>query len=173
MIYPPIDEPTFKTEVCNKNYIVIPCDDVAYVMLSSISEVFQKTAKFVDLWNAIGKPKMMIIFAIRSRPPKFNIKKSAREKSIKFVYHPLDLISVDMRKVQGIPRHEICSDEEYAELEKFYINKENMPKILENDPQALWINAKIGQIVKIINVSEIAGTAISYRLVIRGHPNEI
>jgi len=42
----------------------------------------------------------------------------------------------------------------------------NLPKIYDEDPQCIWIGAEIGDVVEITSLSDIAGEAIHYRVVI-------
>ena len=67
-----------------------------------------------------------------------------------------------------VPEHIILSDEEAEKvlLEK-NITEDQLPKILPNDPVVKAIEAKEGDILKIVRNSATAGVAISYRIVRR------
>lgn len=68
---------------------------------------------------------------------------------------------------ESVPHHEILGEDETAEiLAKFGVDKEQLPKIRYDDPIALEIGAKIGDIVKITRKSQTADEAYYYRLVI-------
>jgi len=68
---------------------------------------------------------------------------------------------------ESVPHHEIIGEEEVANvLEKFAIDKEKLPKIRYDDPIALEIGAKIGDVVKITRKSQTAEESFYYRLVI-------
>lgn len=67
-----------------------------------------------------------------------------------------------------VPEHIILSEKEKKELLKEYdIKPDQLPRILENDPAAVSIRAKPGQIVKIIRKSPTAKYATAYRLVVK------
>jgi DNA-directed RNA polymerase subunit H len=67
-----------------------------------------------------------------------------------------------------VPEHIILKENEIKEvLEKFKIGPQNLPKILLSDPAVKAINAKEGDIIKIVRKSKTAGTSIYYRVVIR------
>jgi DNA-directed RNA polymerase subunit H len=67
-----------------------------------------------------------------------------------------------------VPEHIILKENEIKEvLEKFKIGPQNLPKILLSDPAAKAINAKEGDILKIVRKSKTAGTSIYYRVVVR------
>jgi DNA-directed RNA polymerase subunit H len=67
-----------------------------------------------------------------------------------------------------VPEHIILKENEIKEvLEKFNIKPENLPKILLSDPTVKAINAKEGNILKIVRKSKTAGISIYYRIVIK------
>jgi DNA-directed RNA polymerase subunit H len=66
-----------------------------------------------------------------------------------------------------VPKHEILDEAEIKRtLGEFNIEKEQMPKIRVTDPSAVYIKAKVGDVIRIIRDSHSAGKAIFYRLVI-------
>lgn len=68
---------------------------------------------------------------------------------------------------ESVPHHEIIEEGEVAELlEKYAIDKEQLPKIRFDDPIVLEIGAKIGDVIKIARKSQTADEAFYYRLVI-------
>jgi len=74
---------------------------------------------------------------------------------------------IDIFKNVLVPKHEILSEEEKTNLlEKLNISKEQLPKILSNDPAVKAIGAKSGDIVKIVRKSPVAGEYNYYRLVV-------
>ena len=67
----------------------------------------------------------------------------------------------------NVPLHVILPEDEVKDLLKRYnIVREMLPKIRNNDPACKVIDAKPGQVVKVIRRSPTAGTAVAYRLVI-------
>ena len=67
-----------------------------------------------------------------------------------------------------VPDHQIMSDEEVNRLLSDYtITLEQLPKIYHDDPAVKAIGAKINDVIKIIRVSQTAGIAESYRLVVK------
>lgn len=66
-----------------------------------------------------------------------------------------------------VPKHEILDENELKKtLSEYNIEKEQMPKIRVIDPSAVFIKAKVGDVVRITRDSHSAGKAIFYRLVI-------
>lgn len=67
-----------------------------------------------------------------------------------------------------VPEHTILSETEKKELlEKNKIKSQQLPKILLNDPVAKALNAKEGDVLKIIRKSKTAGFSIYYRIVVK------
>ncbi len=68
-----------------------------------------------------------------------------------------------------VPEHILLSEGEVKMLlAKYNISKGQLPKIKTSDPVCKEINAKAGDVVKVVRDSLIAGKALSYRLVIEG-----
>ena len=68
-----------------------------------------------------------------------------------------------------VPKHEILSPREAAKiLKKLGIKPHQLPWIKASDPVIVAINAKPGDIVRIIRKSPTAGETIIYRYVIPG-----
>ncbi|MCD6196419.1 MAG: DNA-directed RNA polymerase subunit H [Staphylothermus sp.] len=66
-----------------------------------------------------------------------------------------------------VPKHEILSPEEAAELlRKLKVNPAQLPWITIDDPVVKAIGAKPGDIIKIIRKSPTAGEFIAYRYVV-------
>jgi DNA-directed RNA polymerase subunit H len=67
-----------------------------------------------------------------------------------------------------VPKHEILTAAEKKELLKRYkIKKENLPKISAKDVVAQNMDAKPGDILRIIRNSQTAGKSLYYRLVVK------
>lgn len=68
-----------------------------------------------------------------------------------------------------VPRHEILTPQEKKEvLERFNVDKEQLPKVLDSDPVVKETGAKIGDVMRIIRKSQTAGESVYYRVVVRG-----
>ena len=66
-----------------------------------------------------------------------------------------------------VPKHEILDETEVKKiLSEYDIEKEQLPKIRVSDPAATAINAKVGEVIRIIRESPTADKAIFYRMVI-------
>ncbi|MEM1514264.1 MAG: DNA-directed RNA polymerase subunit H [Candidatus Thermoplasmatota archaeon] len=76
-------------------------------------------------------------------------------------------MKLDILKHILVPQHEVLKEEEVEKLLKAYnISKENLPRILLDDPVVKAIGAKEGDVIKIIRNSPTAGKSVVYRLVV-------
>ena len=90
----------------------------------------------------------------KSHPARTNIKMEKKE-SFNIFEHNL------------VPKHIILAAEELANLlKKFNITINQLPKISIKDPCIKALDAKTGDVIKIIRKSETAGVSEFYRLVI-------
>ena len=96
----------------------------------------------------------------------YSAQKIAGESGIEMI--PSSLPSFDIFKHRLVPRHEVLSEEEKkAVLEEYHAEQHQFPWIKMNDPIAIILGAKPGDIVKITRSSQTAGTYVSYRYVIK------
>jgi DNA-directed RNA polymerase, subunit H (EC 2.7.7.6) len=78
-----------------------------------------------------------------------------------------ELSEIDITKHYLVPKHIILSEEEKKELlEKYKVSLSDLPKIKISDPALKNLNAKPGDIVKIIRSNPRIGEEIYYRVVV-------
>ncbi len=66
-----------------------------------------------------------------------------------------------------VPKHEILSTEDAEKiLEKYNCTREQLPKILQDDPAIKDMNAQLGDILQISRRREVIGSSFYYRMVI-------
>jgi len=66
-----------------------------------------------------------------------------------------------------VPNHEILNEEDLNKiLSEYKVDKEQLPKIRISDPSAVFVKAKVGDVVRISRDSQTAGKSYFYRLVI-------
>ena len=65
------------------------------------------------------------------------------------------------------PKHYKISDKDKAQLlEKYHVTSKELPKILKTDAATRELDAKTGDIIKIVRKSPTAGESVFYRVVI-------
>lgn len=76
---------------------------------------------------------------------------------------------LEISKHELVPKHILLSEEEKEDvLKKYGITLRQLPRILETDPAIKEMNAKPGDVVKIIRKSPNAGESLYFRVVIKG-----
>lgn len=76
---------------------------------------------------------------------------------------------MDITKSEFVPKHIIMNEDEKLQvLNQFKITIRQLPRISVNDPVIKQIGGKIGDVVKIIRNSPVAGEFVYYRIVIKG-----
>jgi len=74
---------------------------------------------------------------------------------------------IDITKHEFVPEHIKLTEEQTEEvLKKFNLSKKQFPRILKEDPAISRLDAKKGDIIKIIRKSPTTGEAEFYRVVI-------
>lgn len=77
------------------------------------------------------------------------------------------MVKIDVTKHMLVPEHIVLDEDETHEvLNKYSISKESLPKIQITDPVMKLIEAKEGDVVKIIRNSRTTGRSIYYRFVV-------
>lgn len=90
-------------------------------------------------------------------------KEHANHEFRSFTYNLLNFV---VPEYELAPKYEILTDDQVVELKEWFIEPDALPKIFENDPQMVWIGAKVGDIVKYIYLSEVTIEGIGYCKVI-------
>ena len=68
-----------------------------------------------------------------------------------------------------MPKHALLTDNEKQELlNQYKITVRQLPRILVNDAVIQSLGGEIGDVVKIIRKSPVAGEAVYYRVVVKG-----
>lgn len=76
---------------------------------------------------------------------------------------------MEIEKHELVPKHILLSQKEKEELLKNYgITLKDLPRILSSDPMVKAINAKVGDVIKIIRKSPTAEVSEYYRVVVKG-----
>ena len=95
----------------------------------------------------------------------YSARSSANELGVELI--PPNLPTFDIFDHILVPIHEIISEEELKEVtKKYHAEPYQFPWIKRNDPIAIILGAKKGEVVKITQDSATAGKSISYRYVI-------
>lgn len=103
----------------------------------------------------------MLVGGIRFTPAAKKFARSNRVELVIGTYSSFDLFSHEL-----VPDHVIADDAEVELiLDHYGITKDEIPRILRDDPAAKVLGAKTGQVIRITRNSETAGDVCYYRLV--------
>jgi DNA-directed RNA polymerase subunit H (RpoH/RPB5) len=79
------------------------------------------------------------------------------------------LKEIDISKHVLVPKHVILNEVEKEELlRKYNVTVNQLPRIVLSDPMVTKLEAKVGDVVKIVRDSQTAGTTTYYRVVVKG-----
>lgn len=77
--------------------------------------------------------------------------------------------NIDIQRHELVPKHIVLNEQEKeAALKKYSITSKQLPRILLSDMAVKMLNAKQGDVIKIIRKSPTAGESIYYRVVAKG-----
>lgn len=95
----------------------------------------------------------------------YSARSSSEELGIELI--PPTMPTFDIFEHELVPKHEIVSQEELAELEKKYHSEPyQFPWIKASDPISIILGAKPGDVLRITQDSQTAGKSTSYRYVV-------
>jgi len=154
--------------------------NVFIFLLSPGSKYASSAANFRNLFTHISKDAIVNtdVLIISESPMSSHINKEIERLTTTYttetngIYiesYDYKLFEIEIPKHFTVPVHEIMSPDETNELLKDTMKeKHHFAKIFHNDPMAIWIGARPGDMIRIFRLSESTGEAITYRLCIRG-----
>lgn len=141
--------------------------EVKYVFLLSKHGVITKSSDFNTILSNI-KEKKVTALIISPKPLKTPIRKNLKKygaKGIKVRNLTYMNFVCDPTENVYVPKHVVCSEEEKkAKLRDSRTSALCIPLISPNDPQVIWLDAKPGQLIKILR-NDIIGPSVYYRIV--------
>lgn len=83
--------------------------------------------------------------------------------------HDYEIFLLENPKHEVVPEHSIPPESEIDEFCRIhYKDRSSFPKILQSDPQAVWLGLRPGMCVKVKRISETAMYSYIYRICIKG-----
>ncbi len=143
------------------------------VLIAPDSKYSTKSGDFKKLLKSLPVDDNLEVLFVSPEPLTVHIKKylgKHRQENPKvfiedYDYTPFLIVCPEHISV---PPHFIATAEEIAAFcKRWYKQKEQFPKILQSDPQAIWLGLRPGQCARIHRPSENAGIAIVYRICIK------
>jgi len=163
----------FENLIQNDKYIRMQAKDTANVttifyLLHYDSDIVRKFQEFKKILNKVPKDVKQIYFISNKgfSSQNYRMVTSLRKKlNINLISH--EIFALESPKHVLVSKHRILNKNEVSELfENLSLLTELMlPKILDSDPQCVWIGAKPLDILH-ISRNNINGESITYRLVV-------
>lgn len=155
-------------------YTLIKCIDNKQNKIVNIY-LFDKSSKYIDTSSEMKKlilsNKINIdLILISQHPLKTYHRTMINEQKKYYNIHPYLHEIFDLVLPNGplCYPHRIMTHEEVLKLtnEQLCCFVVNLPKILDTDPQCIWIGAEVGNVVEVQMLSDIIGLTYQYRVVI-------
>lgn len=148
---------------------IILTSSVSYI--ESSVELFRKVLKSVkvrelDSKRGINHSRRLIM--VTKRPFSTNVQKIRNGYAVAITnYQHIDFVT-DKRTGPMCYPHKVMAKEEVDALISFYHNKpSDYPSICLDDPQCIWLNARLGDLIEIHRIEDnAAGITVTYRYVI-------
>ena len=154
-------------------------DGIMYLFLlldttnnSDVAKSFGKkkteSYSFDGMLNTITETKANVMFICKDSVIQ-QVKKAVakyKKKEITLKTMAMSRFLVNVRNNILVPEHILCTEEEKKSiLDELQITSGMLPKIKLSDPQVEWLNAKVGDVIKILR-NDPTGRSIYYRVVI-------
>jgi DNA-directed RNA polymerase subunit H (RpoH/RPB5) len=146
---------------------------VIIILIAPNSKYSSKSGDFKKLLKGLPKTKpgenLEVVF-ISEFALTIHIKKQIaayRNENPKILLedHDYEIFMLELPKHECVPEHTIATEEEIAKFCKIHFkDRERFPKILQSDPQAVWLGLRPGMCVRVRRISETAGYSYIYRI---------
>ena len=126
------------------------------------------TYSFDTMLNTIPETKANATFICKDNviPQITKAVMKYKKKEIKLKTIPSTRFMVNARNHILVPEHILCTEEEKKNImNELQITSGMLPKIKITDTQIVWLNAKVGDVIKILR-NDPTGRSIYYRVVI-------
>lgn len=152
-----------------------PIDDLSITILLLIypgTDCETKRMNMTKLINHIRFPKAEVIIITPSKVSPSVLKglhslKGLREHADHvFRVFTYTLLNSVLPEHELVPRYDILTTDQVSQLRGWCIDKHLLPKIFENDPQMVWIGAKVGDVIRFTCLSEVTIESIGYCIVV-------
>jgi DNA-directed RNA polymerase subunit H (RpoH/RPB5) len=169
----PLDKEVFRKTMQTDQYVKLECHDPRKDKTVLIF-LFDKTSKYVassqDMKKLLKKIKdaCQVILITYQALNVYHRKAIANQKLLTVSVYRHEIFDLVLPKGPLCYPHRVMSRDEVIKLtnEDMCCYVINLPKILDEDPQCIWIGAEVGDVVEIKMLSDVSGETYQYRVVI-------
>jgi DNA-directed RNA polymerase subunit H (RpoH/RPB5) len=168
-----LDKDTFRKTMQSDQFVKIECSD-SKKDRDVIIYLFDKNSKYVTsspdmkkLLKKITKPCNLILITYQALST-YHRKAINAEKHLRVNVYRHEIFDLVLPNGPLCYPHRIMSREEVIHLanDELCCYVINLPKILDEDPQCIWIGAEVGDVIEINMLSDISGNTFQYRVVV-------
>ena len=141
--------------------IKLPKIDTIIIYVLSVKQRINDIKRFVEENN--DKEGTSYILIVNE---KLNAADQVKLNAYDFQIYNLSTLQYNISKHELVPKHELIKDVKEIQniMEQYQLRSVNQfPYILRTDPMAKYLNAKVGNLMKVTRVSPSCGTNIVYR----------
>jgi DNA-directed RNA polymerase subunit H (RpoH/RPB5) len=168
-----IDFSTFKKTIQIEQYIRHICTDVKNDKLIYIylfhdnSKYIKTTPNFKRLMDKLPEEPANVIIISKIELSIYINKSLLKYPHLKVYNYLHKYFAIEISQGPLCSIHSILSNTDVRNLcsRELIIHPLSLPSISINDPQNIWIGGELGQVIKIVSISEITGKTIRYRIV--------
>jgi DNA-directed RNA polymerase subunit H (RpoH/RPB5) len=173
VLSPPLDKESFRKTIQSDQYVRIECSDKRHdrtVLIFLFSEVSKYVASSTDMKKLLAKIKepFHVILITHQALNVYHRKAIASQKHLHVNVYRHEIFDLILPNGPLCYPHRILSRDEVLKLtnDDLCCYVINLPKILDEDPQCIWIGAEVGDVIEIQMLSDITGETCQYRVVI-------
>lgn len=168
-----LDYQTFKKTIQIDQYIKHKCVNVSKGRLVFIylfrgnSKYVKTTPQFKRLMDKTSDEPADIIIISKNELSVYINKALMKYPHLKVFNYLHKYFAIELANGPLCSPHTVLSNNEVRNLcsRELIIHPLSLPSISISDPQNIWIGGELGQVIKIVSISEITGKAIRYRIV--------
>lgn len=171
-----LDENAFRVAMQTNEYVRIECMDekkkrkILIYLMSQNNKYVKSSQNLKSLLNKINE-QCDVIFITYQKFSTYGIKAMSKHKRImirKIYTYLHEIFDLEIPKGPLAAKHRIISSDEVLKVcnEDMFCTITGMPKIFDEDPQAIWIGAENGDVLEITTLSDIMGEYVHYRVVV-------
>merc|ERR1712071_639459 len=168
-----LDFNTFKKCMQIEQFIKHKCIDTkkgrnVYIYLFIHNSKYIKTTpQFKRLMDKIPEEPLDVIIITKTELSVYIKKALLKYTNLKIYNYLHKNFAIEISKGPLCSKHIVMTNNDVRDLcsRELIIHPLSLPSISINDPQNIWIGGELGEVIKIISVSEITGKSIRYRIV--------